>query len=242
MKVSLCIPAYNEEKIIKDTVKTLDDYMKANFDDYEILISNDGSTDNTASAASELSLPNVRVVGYDKNRGKGCAVRTAILESTGDVAIFTDCDLAYGTDVIKTMADMFEDNPDADMVIGSRNISADGYEGYTLIRKIASKTYIKVLCLFGGFKLSDSQCGMKGFRRAAADKIFPLCEVDRWAFDFEILIWATEFGMKILEMPVKIINHRESKINVLSDTFKMLRDVVKMKKSIKKKKKGLENA
>ena len=122
MKVSLCIPAYNEEKIIKDTVKTLDDYMKANFDDYEILISNDGSTDNTASAASELSLPNVRVVGYDKNRGKGCAVRTAILESTGDVAIFTDCDLAYGTDVIKTMADMFEDNPDADMVIGSRNI------------------------------------------------------------------------------------------------------------------------
>ena len=239
MKVSLCIPAYNEESIIKDTARTLDAYMRANFDDYEILFSNDGSTDNTAGAVEELGLPNVRVVGYEKNRGKGCAVRTAILESTGDVAIFTDCDLAYGTDVIKTMADMFEKDHDADMIIGSRNISADGYEGYTFIRKLASKTYIKVLCLFGGFKLSDSQCGMKGFRRDAAREIFPLCEVDRWAFDFEILIWATEFKKKILEMPVKIINHRESKINVLSDTFKMLRDVVKMKKKIKKKKKEL---
>ena len=239
MKVSLCIPAYNEESIIRDTARTLDAYMRENFDDYEILFSNDGSTDNTAAAVEELGLPNVRVVGYEKNRGKGCAVRTAVLESTGDVAIFTDCDLAYGTDVIKTMADMFEKNPDADMVIGSRNISADGYEGYTFIRKLASKTYIKVLCLFGGFKLSDSQCGMKGFRREAAREIFPLCEVDRWAFDFEILIWATEFKKKILEMPVKIINHRESKINVMSDTVKMLRDVVKMKKNIKKKKKEL---
>ncbi len=236
MKVSLCIPAYNEESIIRETARTLDAYMRDNFDDYEILISNDGSTDGTADAVRELALPNVRVVGYEKNRGKGCAVRTAILESTGDVAIFTDCDLAYGTDVIKTMADMFEANPDADMIIGSRNISADGYEGYTFIRKLASKTYIKVLCLFGGFKLSDSQCGMKGFRRETAREIFPLCEVDRWAFDFEILIWATEFGKKILEMPVKIINHRESKINVMSDTVKMLRDVIKMKKRIKKKK------
>lgn len=236
MRVSLCIPAYNEEKIIKETLKTLDAYMSANFDDYEIIISNDGSTDNTAAAAAEADLPCVRVTGYEKNRGKGCAVRTAILESTGDIAIFTDCDLAYGTDVIKKMADMFEADPDADIVIGSRNKSADGYEGYTFIRKLASKIYIKVLCLFGGFKLSDSQCGMKGFRREAAKEIFPLCEVDRWAFDFEILIWANELDKKILEMPVKVINHRESKIHVASDTVKMLRDLVKMKKRIKKKK------
>lgn len=235
MRVSLCIPAYNEEKIIKDTLMTLDAYMRANFDDYEIIVSDDGSTDGTAKAAKELGLPCVRVVGYQKNRGKGCAVRTAVLESTGDIAIFTDCDLAYGADVIGQMANMFASDSDADIIIGSRNKSADGYAGYTFIRKLASKVYIKVLCFFGGLKLSDSQCGMKGFRREAAREIFPLCEVDRWAFDFEILIWASELSKKIVEMPVKIINHRESKIRVISDTFKMLCDVVKMKRRIKKK-------
>lgn len=225
---------YNEIHIIKDTAKTLSDYMAANFDDYEILFSNDGSTDGCDKAVEEMGLPNVRVVGYEVNRGKGCAVRTALLAAEGDIIMFTDADLAYGCDVIKEVADTFAANPGADMVIGSRNLSKDGYEGYTLIRKLASKTYIKVLCIAGGFKLSDSQCGCKAFTHDAVQKIFPRCEVDRFAFDFEAILWAGKFGMKIIEMPVKIINHRESKVNILRDSVKMLRDLRKMKKRIKK--------
>ena len=148
--------------------------------------------------------------------------------------MFTDADLAYGTDVIKRVYDTFAENPDADMVIGSRNLNKDGYEGYTLIRKIASKVYIKVLCFVGGFKLSDSQCGCKAFTRETVAEIFPRCEVNGFAFDFEAILWATKLGKKIKEMPVKIINHRESKVNVMSDTFKMLRDLYKMKKRIKR--------
>jgi dolichyl-phosphate beta-glucosyltransferase len=120
------------------------------------------------------------------------------------------------------------------MVIGSRNLSKDGYEGYTPIRKLASKTYIKVLCLAGGFKLSDSQCGCKAFTKDAVKKIFTRCEVDRFAFDFEAILWAVKYGMTIHEIPVKIINHRESSVNLVRDTLKMLRDLVKMKRRIKK--------
>ena len=225
---------YNEVSIIKETAQTLSDYMSANFEDYEIIFANDGSKDGCDKAVEEMNLPSVRVVGYEQNRGKGYAVRVAMLAAEGDIVMFTDADLAYGTDVIKRVYNTFIENPDADMVIGSRNLSSDGYEGYTAIRKLASKMYIKVLSIVGGFKLSDSQCGCKAFTGAAAKKIFSLCEVDRFAFDFECILWAVKFGMKIVEMPVKIINHRESKVSVLRDSFKMVRDILKMKKRIKK--------
>ena len=233
-KISLCIPMYNESSIIADTAKTLHEYMSATFDNYEIIFSNDGSKDGSDKIVEEMNLPHVRVVGYPNNQGKGCAVRTALLAAEGDIVMFTDADLAYGCDVIKQVCDEFEAHPHADMVIGSRNLHKDGYEGYTFIRKLASKTYIKVLCLVGGFKLSDSQCGCKAFTRETVQEIFPRCEVNGFAFDFEAILWATKLKKTIVETPVKIINHRESKVNVLRDTFKMLKDLSKMKKRIKK--------
>ena len=144
-KISLCIPMYNESSIIADTARTLHEYMSATFENYEIIFSNDGSKDGCDKIVEDMNLPNVRVVGYPDNKGKGCAVRTALLAAEGDIVMFTDADLAYGCDVIKQVYDEFAANPKADMVIGSRNLHKDGYEGYTFIRKLASKIYIKVL-------------------------------------------------------------------------------------------------
>ena len=227
---------YNEAAVIANTAKTLSDYMEKTFGagNYEILFSNDGSSDGCDRIVRELDLPGVRVVGYEKNQGKGCAVRTALLESRGDVAMFTDADLAYGTDVIARLAETFDKNPDSDLVIGSRNLSADGYEEYTFLRRVASKVYIKVLCIAGGFRLSDSQCGCKGFRREAIEKIFPRCEVNGFAFDFEAILWANKLGMKITEMPVSVKVHGASKVHIIRDTFRMLRDLVKMRRRIAK--------
>ena len=234
MKFSLIVPMYNEAEIILDTAKTLSDYMSSRFDDYEILFSNDGSRDGCDALVKEMELPFVRVVGYPVNRGKGCAVRTAVLESTGDIVMFTDADLAYGTGVIGRVAETFEGHPEADVIIGSRNLNRDGYAEYTFLRRIASKAYIRVLCIMGGFRLSDSQCGCKAFRGEAAKKIFSRCEVDGFAFDFEAILWSQKYGMTVREMPVKVINHRASKVHVFRDTFRMLRDLRKMRKRIKK--------
>ena len=229
---------YNESAIIAENAKRLWDYMENNFvndlgeRDYEIIYSNDGSTDNCADIVRDLELPGIIVTGYDKNQGKGCAVRTAMLMARGDVCMFTDADLAYGTEVFKQMVDTFDSNPDSKLVIGSRNLSGDGYSNYTFIRKVASKMYIKVLCLVGGFRLSDSQCGCKGFRADAVREIFPRLEVNGFAFDFEALLWATKFNYKITEMPVSVKVHGDSKVRILRDTFRMLRDIIKMKKRI----------
>ena len=235
MKVSVCIPMYNERNCIAKTAQTLSDYLERTFPgDYEILFADDGSTDGSAAAVEELHLPAVRVISYTPNRGKGYAVRTAMLASRGDVAFFTDADLAYGTDVIARFVKEFDSEKAPGMVVGSRNLSADGYEGYTALRKFASKAYLKILALAGGLKLSDSQCGCKAFSRAAADRIFPRCEVDRFAFDFEAILWAQKFGIPAAEVPVRVLVHGESKVRVVRDSVRMLRDLAKMRRRIRK--------
>jgi dolichyl-phosphate beta-glucosyltransferase len=233
---------YNEASIIEANAKRLWEYMEKNFvsedgtRDYEIIYANDGSSDGCDKIVQSLNLPGIKVVGYEINQGKGAAVKTAMLVSGGDIAMFTDADMAYGTDVISKMVEYFDANPDSQLVIGSRNLDKDGYSNYTFIRKLASKAYIKVLCIVGGFKLSDSQCGCKGFRREAVKAIFPRLETNGFAFDFEAILWATKFKYKITEMPVSVLVHGESKVRIIRDTMRMLRDIIKMKKRIKKSK------
>lgn len=236
MDITVCIPMYNESAVIKNTALTLQKYMTKRFgkDNFEIIFSDDGSRDGSYDIVSSLGLNNVRCIRTEQNFGKGSAVRHAMLEAQGDVTMFTDADLAYGTEIIGEFSDYMKKHPEADLLIGSRNIHKDGYEGYTFVRKIASKLYIKVLCFVGGFKLSDSQCGCKAFRNAQAKKIFGYATVNRFAFDFEALLIANKLGYKTHEYPVKIINHGESKVNVLKDSIKMLSDLHKMKIRIKK--------
>ena len=161
-------------------------------------------------------------------------MKTGMLAASGDIAMFLDADIAYGTDVIERAVQLMDEHPECEMVIGSRPLHPEGYAGYTPIRKLASKTYIKVLNLAGGFKLSDSQCGCKAYRGKAAHEIFSRVETKRFAFDFETILWAQKLGYPILEMPVKIVNHRESKVNVVRDTFRMLKELRAIKKRVGK--------
>ena len=238
--ITLIIPMYNEKSIISDTAKTVHEYMSTHFESYEVIYSDDGSRDGCGDIVREMNLPGVRVAGYPNNHGKGCAIRTAMLESKGKIVMFTDADLAYGTDVIKRAYDALVENEGASMLIGSRNLSADGYEGYTTTRKLMSKAYIKVLGIVGGFKLSDSQCGCKAFRGEAAKDIFSRCKVDGFAFDFESIIWAQKLGYSIIEMPVKIINHRASTVHIFRDTFRMLSDLIKIRRRVGKESKKIK--
>ena len=234
MKLSLIVPMYNEAAIIADTAKTFSEYLTANFPEHELLFVDDGSTDGSASIVKGLALPNVRVISYTPNQGKGNAVKTGMLAASGDIAMFLDADLAYGTDVIRRAVETLETNPDMSVVIGSRPLHPDGYAGYTFIRKLASKTYVRVLNVAGGFRLSDSQCGCKAYRGRAIREIFSRVETKGFAFDFETILWAQKLNFGIIEMPVKIVNHRESKVNVVRDTFRMLRELRVIKNRVKR--------
>lgn len=233
MRISLCVPMYNESSIIANTAKELDKYMTEHFsNDYEIIFADDGSKDGSANIVKDLNLHNVKVVGYPNNQGKGCAVRHAILASCGDIVIFTDADLAYGVDVIEHAVKILEKG-NYPVLVASRAKHRDGYEGYTPIRKLASKTYIRVINIFGGIKISDAQCGFKAFNGKIARRIFSLCKTNNFAFDLEVILIAQKMKLQIYEMPAKIVNHRESKVNVLKDTFRMLKEISVIKKNVR---------
>lgn len=237
MKLSVIIPMYNEAEIVADTVRQLAKMADSHGEyDFEILFVDDGSADGCSDLAKAAFNGDQRfaAVGYGENRGKGCAVRFGMLHATGDIRVFTDCDLAYGTENIVKIADKTRADG-SDICIGSRNLSGDGYAGYTLLRRIMSKTYIKVISIAAGFRHSDSQSGIKCFSGRAAQDVFSRCEVDRFAFDLEALIIAERLGYKVSEMAVSVINHREarSKVNPVRDTLRMLRDIRKIKKRTK---------
>ena len=234
MKLSLIVPMYNEAAIIEATAKTYTDYLAASFEDWELIFVDDGSADDCAAKVEALALPNTRVLRYTPNQGKGNAVKTGMLAASGELRMFLDADVAYGTEVIGRAAELFAGNPDKALVIGSRPLHPEGYAGYTALRKLASKTYIKVLNVVGGFRLSDSQCGCKAYRGEAAEAIFSRTQTKGFAFDFETILWAQKLRYGILEMPVKIINHRESKVNVLRDTFRMLKELRQIRKRVMK--------
>jgi dolichyl-phosphate beta-glucosyltransferase len=232
--LSLVIPVYNEEKIIAETMKTVLAYMPNNFADYEVIIVDDGSTDGTLEIAEKLSDENITVISYEKNKGKGGAVKAGIMAAGGDFVFYTDCDLAYGLDVIKEGHEFFKKSKETDVLVGSRKKHKDGYAGYTFLRKIMSVAFLSILKIYGGIKQSESQSGMKGFKTEAAKKIFALCESDGWIFDFEALLIAQKLKLKIEEIPITVINHRESKIDPMKDSIKMLREIPKIKKRVKK--------
>lgn len=234
--ISLVIPAYQEAGIIEATVRAADAYLKNAFDSYEVLVVDDGSTDGMAELVRRLESDTVRLTGYQPNRGKGYAVRTGMLEARGDLIFYTDADLAYGLEVIGKAVELLK-REKADIVIGSRKMDKEGYKSYPPLRLLASKCFSALSRMISGLPY-DTQCGLKGFRREAARKVFESCVTDRFAFDFEAMIIADYCGYRIAQLPVSIINHRESKVNVLTDSVKMLRDMLKIRFAAVKRMKG----
>lgn len=234
-KLSVIIPMYNELSNAPKSAVILNKYLTDKLgDDFEIVFCDDGSTDGCSDAVKMLCLPNVKVIGYEKNRGKGAAVRYGINCCNSDIIVYTDCDLAYGCENVYSIYKTVE-NSGANIVIGSRNLSKDGYEGYTFLRKVMSKLYIKLISTVSGFKYTDSQCGIKAMTQESAKTLFSYCTVDGFAFDLEVLILADRMKMAVREMPVKIINHRQSdsKVHPISDALKMLSDLRKIKRTHK---------
>lgn len=235
IKLTLVIPMYNEQKNLKTTLPRVTEYLRARFGEaHEILFVDDGSTDGSPAAVEKQENEATRVLRNAKNHGKGYAVRQGMLAARGDIVIFTDCDLAYGTEAIGELYDLLAAEGAPDAAVASRDLHPDGYAGYSIFRRFVSRTYRAVLRLFFGLRLSDSQSGLKGFRREAAEAIFSRAEVDRYAFDFEAIMIGMRLGVRFGEMPARVIENNPGKIRFFRDSLRMMRDLFRIRRRLRK--------
>jgi dolichyl-phosphate beta-glucosyltransferase len=229
MYLSVIIPAYNEEKSIGATLKLVDGYLSRQNYDYEILVVNDGSKDNTSSLVKsfEGQIKGLRIIDNHENHGKGYVVRQGMLEATGEIRLFTDADNSTSIDHLDKFLPYIKEG--FDVVIGS--IAVPGHKvsagSEPIWRRVAGKMgnlYIQILAVPG---IHDTQRGFKLFTAGAVQDIFPRLTITRWGFDVEVLALARKFRHKIKELPVDWKNNPNSHvgmkayIQVLMETFKI---------------------
>jgi dolichyl-phosphate beta-glucosyltransferase len=218
--LTVILPCYNEAERLPGTLQALLAHLSAAPGEVEVLVVDDGSTDATVTVAEAAAAADgrVRVLSYRPNRGKGFAVRTGVLAARGELVVFTDADGSYRpSDLDRIVAALAQ----APVAIGTRAGSASG----PVARRAASRVFNLAIRGALGLPFGDTQSGLKGFQRAAAQEIFRRALVDGFAFDVEVLWLARQLRLEVTEVGVQALERQGSKVQMVADALEMLSEV-----------------
>ena len=224
IKLSLLIPAYNEEKIIENTLEKVLKFLSKKKYSWEVIVIDDGSSDQTSLKAKKFNKEKVLVVRYEINRGKGGALKEGVYKSRGDYIIFSDADLSVDIGKVDEVLNALKKS---DVVIGSRRIQgAKILVHQPILREFMGRGYTHLTKLVTGVKLADFTCGFKGFKKNAAKYIFKKTLINRWAYDSEILFLAKKFKYKLTEIPVEWKNREDTRVVLKTVIVESLKDLL----------------
>lgn len=224
LRASIVIPALDEASRIGRTIAAVRAALAPLHEagGVEVVVVDDGSTDGTADAALEGGADQVIVL--PANRGKGAAVRAGVLAARGRAVAFTDADLSYSPDQLVPALLRVEEG--WDVVIGSRrHPEAVTARGAGAVRDLGSRVINLVSTAVLLSHPHDTQCGLKAFRRDAAQLVFGLARVDGFAFDIEVLHLVERHGLSLTEVPVHLVMAERSTVRAVRDGMRLLRDV-----------------
>lgn len=227
--LSVVIPAYNEAVRLGDTLRAVADYLRQNAPDAEVIVVDDGSSDQTAELARQTlrDARNLRtsVISYKSNLGKGRAVRLGLLAARGDVALFSDADLSTPITEAPKLVDPIVKG-ECDLTFGSRALDRKLIGVHQPWRREqGGRIFNLVVRLATGLPFWDTQCGFKAFRMSVCRPLVEAATVDRFGFDVELLYLAFRAGLRLKEIPVRWDHNEGSKVSVASDSFRMLSEV-----------------
>lgn len=222
---SVVIPAFNEARRLPPYLAEIVTYFEGRNDGYEIIVSDDGSTDGTADAVTRLAAGHpVRVLGGGRNEGKGAAVRRGMLAAGGEYRLFADADGATPILELKRLEAVL--TAGADVAIGSRarldlSVSVVARPHRVLAGRLFSWTVARL----GLPGLRDTQCGFKAFTAKAAGELFPRLRTRGFAFDVELLLLARAAGYRVAEVSVNWTDQPGSKVRVMANGPRMLWEI-----------------
>lgn len=212
VKVSVIVPAYREASRIYENLKRLLDELDRLDTIYEVIVVSDGNTDETVSEAERVVSSNIKVLEYNKNMGKGYALRLGVSRSSGMLVTFIDADMELDPRYIKAFLAV-QESFDCDAVVGSKRHPMSRVH-YPFFRRLQSSIYQLLIRVLFGLKLRDTQTGLKLFRRQLLADVLPLLAVKRFAFDLELLVVARALGYrKVMEAPVDLDYKFESTVD-----------------------------
>ena len=227
--LSIVIPAYNEAIRLGNTLVAVVNYVREHWPGGEVIVVDDGSSDNTAAIAREIfngsGKLRTSVISYRSNLGKGRAVRLGLLAARGDVTLFSDADLSTPINEAPKLVEPIL-NGQFDVTFGSRALNRKLIGVHQPWRREqGGRVFNLVVRLATGLPFWDTQCGFKAFRMSVCRPIVEAATVDRFGFDVELLYLAFRSGLRLKEVPVRWDHNEGSKVSVVSDSFRMLNEV-----------------
>jgi dolichyl-phosphate beta-glucosyltransferase len=229
LRISIVVPAYNESSRIRKSLEKIEHYLGHRNFQSEVIVVDDGSSDDTAAICESAKFSNLRVIRNSHNQGKGFSVRNGVLAATGDYVLFTDADLSAPIDELdKLIAVAINEN--ADVVIGSRGLDSKFIEKHqSVVRESGGRFFNVVVRMILGLDIHDTQCGFKLFKRSRTKMAFQKQTISRFGFDPELLFVMSRQNLKILEIPVRWSHVEGSKISFLSDGLRMFMDLLRIR-------------
>lgn len=227
--LSIIFPAYNEARTIRKAIKETAQILRHQAIAHELIVVDDGSTDDTLSIAQKLvtEYPELRIIQQSLNQGKGAAIQRGVAEANGQWMAFMDCDLATHPRELPLVLPLFDTT---DIVIGSRRHPQSRItEHQPWYRQALGKSINAFIRYALKLPYHDTQCGFKLFRNGVAKILFRDLKTKGWVFDVEVLLKAQRLGYRITEVPVTWKNGDNTRVTIF-DSFAILRDLYRLKK------------
>lgn len=228
-EVSIVIPAYNESERIVAPLNTVLEFISASGKNIEVIVVDDGSSDDTAKVAERAfsAMPNIQsnVIRYEKNRGKGFAVKTGLLAANADVALFSDADLSTPINEMSKLVDPIS-NGECDVAFGSRALDRSLIGTHQPWRREQGGRVMNfIIRTMSGLPFADTQCGFKAFNLVKFRPLLDVMKIDRFGFDVEFLFVANYHKLRLKEIPVRWNDVEGSKVSVFRDTRRMISEL-----------------
>ena len=233
--ISIVIPAYNESDRLGVPLATIIAYALNSSMTIEIVVVDDGSSDDTAHVAESAfaacpDLPS-NVIRYDENRGKGFAIKTGLLAASADIALFTDADLSTPIDEMPKLTDPIKSGK-FDLTFGSRALDRSligTHQPWT--REQGGRVVNLMIRTMSRLNFADTQCGFKAFNMVKFRPLLDLMTIDRFGFDIEFLFVANHNSLRLAEIPVRWNDVAGSKVSPARDTWRMIRELMQIRRN-----------